>query len=87
MGLTPIDYSFRHIVNVDGVLLGIEQDAVDAEHLLRRAGLPEGRRLVRLSGEQVIPIAAGQKFQLCEDDVPFFRSVPVTASAAGSVTA
>ena len=43
MGITAMDRSFRHIVDVDGLLLGIEQAAVGVDQLLRSAGLPQGR--------------------------------------------
>jgi len=87
MGVTDLDRSFRHIVDVDGLLLGIEQQAIDADQLLRRARLPAGRRLVRLSGEDASPVAAGQQIQLSEDEVQFFRSMPTSAWAPGAIAA
>jgi hypothetical protein len=87
MGVTEMDRSFRHIVDVDGLLIGIEQAAIDADHLMRRAGLPEGRRLLRLSGEQAFPIAVGHEIQLSENEVPFFRSMPISAWESGTIAA
>ncbi|TPG40557.1 hypothetical protein EAH79_11720 [Sphingomonas koreensis] len=89
MGTTAMDRSFRHIVDVDGLLIGIEQTAIDVDQLLSRAGLPQGQGhgLVRLSGEQAITLPGDHLIQLREDDVPFFRSVRVTAWAAGSIAA
>jgi hypothetical protein len=66
---------FRHIIDVDGLLLGIADELVQASFLMTRAGIHGDRRLVRLVGERVIELTDDQPVMLREDEVAFFRSV------------
>ncbi len=64
----------RHIVDVDGRLLGIDPPSVTARQLLARAGLPVDRDLVVVTGCGEVPIRAEQAIVLAEHEVLFFRS-------------
>lgn len=68
--------SFRHVVDVDGQLHGIEQRCVDAGTLLGLAGHAGGRRLYREVGDAMVEVDPGSPVRLNEDEVAFFRSVP-----------
>lgn len=68
--------SFRHVVDVDGQLHGIEQSCVDVGALLGLAGHRSGRRLYREVGDAMVEVEPGKPVRLNEDEVAFFRSVP-----------
>ena len=70
---------FRHIIDVDGLLLGFQQEVVDTNTLLARVGLAGRRGLVRVVGEELVPLECCQPIRLSEDQVLFFRSVEITA--------
>ena len=74
--------SFRHIVDIDGQLHGIEQQCVDARSLLGLAGHDAGRDLYQVRGDLMHPVEPGRSVRLSEDEVAFFRSVPSTARIA-----
>lgn len=79
MAMTFGEVSFRHIVDVDGQLHGIERGCVDARTLLALAGLDGGRRLLRIRGDLVVEVEPGSPVRLSEDEVAFFRSAPSIA--------
>lgn len=68
--------SFRHIVDVDGQLHGIENRCVDARAILALAGLDGRHPLYRVHGDLAIEIEQGRPISLSEDEVAFFRSGP-----------
>ena len=74
--------SYRHIVDVDRQLHGMEQAFVDARALLALAGLDGGRRLLSIRGDLTVEVEPGRPVRLSEDEVAFFRSVPAPASFA-----
>ena len=65
----------RHIVDVDGQLIGIESPAVRASHLLARAGIEGGRRLALVTDDRELTLGDDQLVDLSEREVLFFRSV------------
>lgn len=67
----------RHIVDVDGQLLGIDAEVVDPATLLARAKRPAGSQLWLVRAGERIAIGARQAIPLSEDAVLFFE----TASA------
>lgn len=68
--------SFRHIVDVDGQLHGVESRCVNARAILALAGLDGGRALYRVRGDLATEIEQGRPIHLSEDEVAFFRSGP-----------
>jgi hypothetical protein len=73
--------ALRHIVDVDGLLLGIDEELLPASALLARAGVRGERRLVRLLGERVVELERDQPIAFREDEVAFFRSIPARVAA------
>jgi hypothetical protein len=79
-GATDMNISnieLRHIVDVDGQLLGIDADVVDTATLLTRAKRPAESQLWLVRAGERIAIEARQAIRLSEDAVLFFE----TASA------
>jgi len=71
------DRELRHIVDVDGQLLGIDQPEVDVATLLARACLPPDRCISLVLDGQRIPIGNGQRIRLSERDVLVFETSTV----------
>lgn len=72
MNIANID--LRHIVDVDGQLLGIDAGVVDPATLLARAGRPAGSQLWLVRAGERIAIGARQAIRLSEDAVLFFET-------------
>ncbi len=68
---------FRHIVDVDGQLVGIDAPVVDAITLMRRTGLTGARRLVLVRHGLRTNVGREDSIVLREDEVLFFESLPV----------
>lgn len=69
----------RHIVDVDGQLLGIDAEVVDSATLLARAKRPAGSKLWLVRAGERIAIGARQAIRLSEDAVLFFETAPADA--------
>ena len=70
------DIELRHIVDVDGQLIGIDAGMVDASMLLRRAGRDPDRRVFLMRAGERTAIAPQQRIRLDEDQVLFFETMP-----------
>jgi len=68
----------RHIVDVDGQLIGIGPSQISAA-VLRALGRVKGE-LFQVFGEREVPLQSQQSICLHEDEVLFFRSRPASAS-------
>lgn len=77
---------FRHIVDVDGQLIGIDAEVTDAATLLRRAGRSVDRRLVLVRIGERTALTAKDRIRLREDEVLFFESVPGSARLHSSMS-
>ena len=64
----------RHIVDVDGQLLGIDADVVEPATLLARAKRPAGSQMWLVRAGERIAIGARQAIRLSEHDVLFFET-------------
>ncbi len=70
----------RHIVDVDGQLLGIDAGSVDAAALLARANRPASSQLWTVRAGERFQIQPRQAIQLSESKVLFFETTSGTAS-------
>ena len=68
------DIGLRHIVDVDGQLLGIDAPLVEAANLLARANCPEDSQLWMVQAGERFPLEPTQIIHLSEDEVLFFES-------------
>ena len=68
-GIAP---QLRHIVDVDGLLIGIEPASVSLPMLQALARVRGD--IVQVYGDREVPIAACQTITLLEDEILFFRS-------------
>ena len=68
----------RHIVDVDGQLIGIEPSQISTA-VLRALGRVNGE-LFQVFGEREVPLLSHQSIRLREDEVLFFRSRSSSAS-------
>ena len=66
----------RHIVDVDGQLIGIDAEMINASCLLRRAARGHDRRLFLLRAGERIPVMPHQHIRLNEEEVLFFETMP-----------
>ena len=78
------DLELRHIVDVDGQLIGIDADVVDAGTLLRRTHRSADRRVFLIRAGERIAIGTHQHIRLDEDEVVFFETMPAPAAQAPS---
>lgn len=67
---------YRHIVDVDGQLIGIDAPVIDAVTLLRRTGLTGRRRLVLIRNGKRTNVGDQDRIRLREDEVLFFETAP-----------
>lgn len=74
----------RHIVDVDGQLIGIDAEVVDAATLLGRAGLGSDRSVFVLRAGERIALSANQRIRLDVDEVLFFETAPASIVRAPS---
>lgn len=70
---------FRHVVDVDGRLLGIDARVVDVAALLGIAGLDPHRSVILVLEGRRLLIPPGQLIRLDEDQVAFFETVPAAS--------
>ena len=68
------DIGLRHIVDVDGQLLGIDDEVIEAGSLLARANCPGDSRLWLVHAGERFPLEPRQLIRLSEDEVLFFES-------------
>ena len=64
----------RHIVDVDGQLLGIDAEVVDTATLLARANRPAASQLWMVRAGERVALEPRQAIRLREDSVLFFES-------------
>ena len=75
------DLGFRNVVDVDGQLLAIDDDVVDAASLLAKANRPADRLLWLVRAGEQIAVQSKQLLRLSPDEVMFFEtSDPLEAS-------
>ena len=72
------DIGLRHIVDIDGQLLGIDAEMIDTTSLLARANCPEGSLIWMVHAGERVAIEPRQIIRLSEQSVTFFE----TSSAA-----
>ncbi|WCT72597.1 hypothetical protein PQ455_13260 [Sphingomonas naphthae] len=81
------DIGLRHIVDVDGQLLGIDAGVIDTSALLARANRPSDRQLwVVRAGERFL-LQSKQRIHLSEDEVLFFETTAVNSWHAANLLA
>lgn len=68
------DIGLRHIVDVDGQLLGIDAEVIDTASLLARANRPADSHLWMVRAGERFAIQPKQLIRLSEDDVIFFET-------------
>jgi hypothetical protein len=73
------DIGLRHIVDVDGQLLGIDAEVIDTTYLLARANRPADRSLWMVRAGERLLVQPKQRIRLTQDEVIFFE----TCSNAG----
>lgn len=69
------DIELRHIVDVDGQLIGIDADVVDASTLLVHAGRGPDRRVYLVRAGERTAVAPHERLRLSEREVLFFETV------------
>lgn len=69
------DIELRHIVDVDGQLIGFDADVVDASTLLARAGHGPDRRVFLVRAGERTAVAPHERLRLSECEVLFFETV------------
>lgn len=72
----------RHIVDVDGQLLGIDAEVIDTATLLSRANRPAASQIWVVHAGERRAIAPRQAIRLSQDDVLFFETSAVSAHRA-----
>ncbi|PDH66741.1 MAG: hypothetical protein CNE89_08615 [Sphingomonadaceae bacterium MED-G03] len=77
MGFSDIE--LRHIVDVDGKLLGIDAEVIDTASLLARAGCPSDSLLWMIDAGERFAVHPRQFIRLSEQNVVFFET------SAGSI--
>jgi hypothetical protein len=68
------DIGYRHIVDVDGQLLAIDAELIDAPSLLARANRPTDRQLCLVRAGERFALQPKQLVRLSQDEVLFFES-------------
>ncbi|MBY8823370.1 hypothetical protein [Sphingomonas colocasiae] len=81
------DIGLRHIVDVDGQLLGIDADVIDTASLLARADRPADSQLWLVRAGERFAVRPKQLIRLSEDDVLFFETSATNASPATELLA
>jgi len=71
------DIGFRHIVDVDGQLLAIDAEVIDAASLLAKADRPVDRQLWLVRAGERFLVHARQLVRLSRDEVLFFETEEV----------
>ena len=74
-----LNLELRHIVDVDGQLLGIDAEVIDTATLLSRANRPAASQLWMVRAGERTAIAPRQAIRLSQDDVLFFETSAETA--------
>jgi hypothetical protein len=70
------DINMRHIVDVDGQLLAIDAEVIDAFSLLEKANRPTDRQLWLVHAGERFLVEPEQWLRLSEDEVLFFETTP-----------
>ena len=70
------DIGMRHIVDVDGQLLAIDAEVIDAASLLGRANRSTDCQLWQVSAGERFLVEPTQLLRLSEDQVLFFETCP-----------
>ncbi|MFA5990318.1 MAG: hypothetical protein WC803_12035 [Sphingomonas sp.] len=68
------DIGFRHIVDVDGQLLAIDADLIDAATLLAKANRSTGLQVWLVRAGERFALQARQMIRLPQDEVLFFET-------------
>ena len=68
------DIGLNHIVDVDGQLLAVDAEVIDASTLLARAGLPADLQLWLVRAGERFAVKSRQLLRLSRDEVLFFES-------------
>jgi hypothetical protein len=68
------DIGLRHIVDVDGQLLGIDAEVIDPTYLLARANRSADRHLWMVRAGERLFVQPGQRIRLTRDEVIFFET-------------
>jgi hypothetical protein len=68
------DIGLRHIVDVDGQLLGIDAEMIDPTMLLKRANRPSDSSLWMIHAGERVAVYPDQLIRLVEDEVLFFQT-------------
>ncbi|MDO6414306.1 hypothetical protein Q4F19_07920 [Sphingomonas sp. BIUV-7] len=68
------DIGLRHIVDVDGQLLGIDAEVIDTSYLLAKANRPADRQLWMVRAGERLFVQPRQRIQLTQDEVIFFET-------------
>lgn len=75
------DIGMSHIVDVDGQLLAIDAEVIDATALLARANCPLDRQLLMVRAGERYSVQPGRLIRLARDEVLFFESSPAFSYA------
>ena len=68
------DIGLRHIVDIDGQLLGIDAEVIDTASLLARANCPANSLLWMVHAGERVAIEPEQLIRLSEQNVVFFET-------------
>lgn len=74
------DLRMKHIVDVDGQLLGIDAEVIDTTRLLEKANRPADSHLVMVRAGERILLQPRQLIRLSSDEVLFFETDERAAS-------
>jgi hypothetical protein len=74
MDMAFSNIGLRHIVDVDGQLLGIEAQVIDTESLLAKANRPADAQLWVVRAGERFPIRPKQLIRLWEDELLYFET-------------
>ena len=77
MNISNIEH--RHIVDVDGQLLGADAEVIDTATLLSRANRPVASQLWLVRAVERTALTPRQAIRLSEDDVLFFETSAMAA--------
>lgn len=72
------DIGMKHIVDIDGQLLAIDDEVIDTTTLLKRAALATDRTLWLVRAGEQFTLHARQAVRLSRDEVLFFETRPAT---------
>ena len=73
------DLGMKHIVDVDGQLLGIDAEVIDTTRLLEKANRPTNSHLAMVRAGERILLQPRQLIRLSSDEVLFFETDERTA--------